>query len=124
MRAYILSLFLLASAPLLQAHHSGALYDLTKTSSVRGSVKSFQWINPHVILLVASEGKDWRFELTSPSRLARAGWDKRLLNNGDAVTIEFNPMRDGSPVGWVRKVTLPSGKVLLFTPQGEDSPQP
>lgn len=114
-------------APWAVAHHSGALYELTKTNSVQGTVKAFHWINPHVILLLSPETKDhdaneWRFELTSPSRLARAGWNKRLLNSGDKLTVEFNPMRDGSKVGWVRKITLSDGKVLVFSPQGEDQP--
>ena len=110
------------------AHHSGALYDLTRTASVKGTVKAFLWTNPHVVLMVTSEakenqpGQEWRFEMTSPGRLTRSGWTKRSLQASDSITVEYNPMRDGSRVGWVRKVTSPEGKVMIFDAQGEDKP--
>ena len=34
------------------AHHSFAMYEPTKTLTFKGTVKSFQWTNPHVILWV------------------------------------------------------------------------
>ena len=35
-----------ASAPAV-AHHSAAMFDMTKTISVNGTVKDFQYTNPH-----------------------------------------------------------------------------
>ena len=114
--------------PALYGHHSGALYDLTKTESVKGTVKTFNWTNPHVILMVITApkskeaGEEWRFEMTSPARLARGGWTKHSVEQGESVTVEFNPMRDGTRVGWVRRITTAGGKILVFDPQGEEKP--
>src|SRR4051794_35604916 len=37
---------LLLTAPAL-AHHSGAMFDRTKEVTIAGTVKDFQWTNPH-----------------------------------------------------------------------------
>ena len=34
------------------AHHSFAMYEPTKTLTFKGTVKSFQWTNPHVVVWV------------------------------------------------------------------------
>ena len=128
MRSKVLCMAICLWMPAAFAHHSGALYDLTRTESVKGSVKMFIWSNPHAILMLTTEpkgkepGTEWRFEMTSPGRLTRAGFTKRTLAPGDSITVDFNPMRDGSRVGWARKVTAADGKVLVFDVQGEEKP--
>ena len=112
----------------LFAHHSGALYDLTKTETVKGTVKAFLWTNPHVVLLLTAEPKgdrpagEWRLEMTNPARLTRAGWTKRSLKPGDVLTVDYNPMRDQAGVGWARKIAFPDGKVLDFEAVGVEKP--
>ena len=34
------------------AHHSFAVYDQTKTQTLKGTVKAFQWTNPHSVLWI------------------------------------------------------------------------
>jgi hypothetical protein len=115
-----LTLFLACAVGTAYAHHSGATYDSTKMVTVKGTVKEFEWRNPHVTILLTTEprgteaAQDWRFEMSSPGNLTRAGWTKRSLAPGDVVTIGCNPMRDGSHSGLAKKVTLPDGKVLTF----------
>jgi len=116
----LLSLCLAFAAGTALGHHSGAMYDSTKMVTVKGTVKDFGWKNPHVTILLTTEphGKEpiqnWRFELSSPGNLTRAGWTKRSMMPGDVVTVACNPMRDGSHSGLAKKVTLPDGKVLSF----------
>jgi hypothetical protein len=102
---------IVASAPAI-AHHSFALYDRTKTLTLTGNVKAFQWTNPHVViwLLVQPEGggevQEWGIETTSPGVLTRSGWTRNSIKAGEHVTVVFNPLRDGSHGGGLNSVTL------------------
>ena len=94
------------------AHHSFAVYDRTKTLTLKGTAKSFQWTNPHCVVwvLVQPEGggepQEWSFETTSPGVLTRGGWTRNSIKPGDRVAVEFNPLRDGSHGGGLNSVTL------------------
>ena len=98
-----------AAAPVL-AHHSGAMFEETKTITVEGVVKQFQYTNPHSWLLVDVKGKDgkvttWGFEAEGPSTLQRAGIRPSVFPAGTKVTMTGRPMRDGSPAAiWVLAV--------------------
>jgi len=111
--------FCIAASALL-AHHSTALYDVSKPVTVRGTVKIFQWSNPHVLAFVVSEPgnsqpqQTWRLEFTSPGNLTRMGHSKRSLNPGDVISATCYQFRDGSLGGLVDKVTLENGRVLDF----------
>jgi hypothetical protein len=105
------------------AHHSFAMYDSAKLLTITGTVKEFQWTNPHAILWVYADpektGKTelWSFELsTSPGPLSRLGWTKHSLGPGDKVAVEMNPLRDGQHGGSLKKATLLStGQVFTTT---------
>jgi Family of unknown function (DUF6152) len=94
------------------AHHSFAVYDRTKTVTIKGTVKTFQWTNPHCVVwvLVQPEGggdpQEWSIETTSPGVLTRDGWTRNSIKPGDKVSVEFNPLRDGSHGGGLNSVTL------------------
>jgi hypothetical protein len=102
------------------AHHSFAMYDSTKLVTITGTVKDFQWTNPHAILWVYSAPDKngatelWSFELsTSPGPLSRLGWTKHSINPGDKVAVDINPLRDDQHGGSLKKVTLlATGQVL------------
>ena len=108
----------LPAAPAL-AHHSFAMFDFSRTLTIHGVVKEFQWTNPHVILWVETEARAgeapvmWSAELTSPGNLTRTGWTKRSLQPGDKVDVDISPLRDGQHGGGFRRVTvLATGQVL------------
>ena len=109
---------LLAGAMLLAAggawaHHSFAMFDQNRQVSITGTVKVFQWTNPHAFIeLEAPDGKLWSVELNSPNNLVRQGWKRTALKPGDKVTVVLNPLRDGQAGGLFNAVTLPDGKVL------------
>jgi hypothetical protein len=107
-----------AGAPAAFAHHSFAMFDFTKVVTITGTVKEFQWTNPHVVLWVnADSGAGepaavWSLELTSPGNLTRTGWDRKVLNPGDKVSVDLNPLRNGNHGGALIKVTnATTGKV-------------
>ena len=98
----------LAMSVTAAAHHSGAMFERDKTITVEGTVKEFQYTNPHSWLLVDVKNADgsvttWGFEAEGPSTLTRAGIRKSDLMPGTEITITGNPMRDGRPAAaWIR----------------------
>jgi hypothetical protein len=106
------------AAPLV-AHHSGAMFDNTKTVELTGTVKEFQWTNPHIWIQVnvdkagAPGGKEeWSVEGGSPNSLSRNGWRKSTFTPGAAVSIRVNPMRDGSHAGNFVGAKFADGKTI------------
>ncbi len=100
-----------------QAHHSFAMFDLTKEVTVSGTVRQFQWTNPHAyIQLVAKDasGRDveWSMEMGAPMYLYARGWRPRTLRAGMRINVKLNPLRNGRPGGVVRDVTDAAGKPI------------
>lgn len=111
----LVSVALCAMTPAL-AHHSFATFDMTKEVKLSGTVREFQWQNPHVwIYLVVSEGsrnQEWEIEGGSLLGLKREGWSRDSFKAGDKVTITIHPKRDGSHGGsYIIGVTA-DGKTL------------
>ena len=110
------------------AHHSFAMYEPTKTLTFKGTVKSFQWTNPHVVvwILVQPEAggapQEWSIETTSPGVLTRTGWTRNSLKAGDRVSVTFNPLRDGSHGGGLNSVTLLDTGQKLVAGFGKEQP--
>ena len=95
------------------AHHSFAMFDQKKIMTLQGTVRQFQWTNPHAFIeLEASGGQHWSIELNSPNNLKRQGWTRVSLKAGDQVTLRMNPLRDGSHGGLFLDVKLPGGRIL------------
>ncbi|MEO8467610.1 MAG: DUF6152 family protein [Gammaproteobacteria bacterium] len=99
------------------AHHSGAMFEPELRITLNGTIRDFQWTNPHAWIQVAvpgADGKstDWSFECGSPNTLSRLGWRPATLKPGDAVAIVANPMKDGTHAGLMYTVTLADGRVL------------
>jgi hypothetical protein len=81
----------------LRAHHSmSAVYDESKTVTVRGSVTKFDWANPHVWVWVETATGNYGVEFASRMELRRSGWTGESLHVGDEVTITGSPSRDRS----------------------------
>jgi hypothetical protein len=87
-----------------QAHHSATMFDDNKIIELSGTVKEFQWKNPHIWIQVMVKGadgtaKEWSVEGGGPNSLSRNGWRPTTFKPGDSVTIRVHPMRDGSAAG-------------------------
>jgi hypothetical protein len=110
----------LGSGPLF-AHHSGAMFDREKIVTIVGTVKEFDYANPHTWLYVVvtdAKGEEtvWAIETEGPSALMRAGIKKSSLMPGDKVTVQTNPLRDGRPAGAWLAVTKEDGTRLMPRP--------
>ena len=115
---------LLMAGVSLQAHHSLAgVYDMKKEAEVAGSVEKVQFVNPHGSLTLAvkeADGtmKDWVFTLGSATALAQRGIGRtgpNALHAGDMISVKFIPARNGSPLGFLKSVTMPDGRVVQIS---------
>lgn len=98
------------------AHHSFAMFDADKKVTVAGTVKEFQWTNPHAfIVMMVSNGdgqlEQWSIEMGGPGGLARQGWVPKTLRPGMNVSVVMHPLREGHG-GQFLAVTLPDGTRL------------
>ena len=102
------------------AHHSFAAFDVTTQKEITGTVKKFDYTNPHtwVWLDVPNDhgGVDtWGFEGMSPNYLGRRGWTRATLKPGDKLTITYRPMKDGEKGGMWISGKRASGEVLMMS---------
>jgi uncharacterized protein DUF6152 len=101
------------------AHHSFSMFDAQQTVTLEGTVKEFEWVNPHSWLRVVVNDKTtgqpavWVLELSSPSRLVTMGLRADSMKAGDAVSVTFHPLRNGSRGGQFIQAVLPGGKKVL-----------
>jgi hypothetical protein len=106
------------------AHHSFAMFDRNKTATIDGTVKEFQFTNPHSWLEVdaveAGATKHYSFEMNNLVGLRRVGWRAKTLVPGDKVKVTMHPMRDGTSAGQLMSVLLPNGQI--FDGQGFKQP--
>ena len=93
------------------AHHSFALFDVTKTVALEGTVKKFEWTNPHswITLEVAGpqrQADEWLIELPPAAVLAREGWNKNFVKVGEKLSVHVNPLKNGGKGGSLESFTL------------------
>ena len=124
-RGVALALAAAAALP-AAAHHSFAMFDATKTMTLEGSVRQFQWTNPHswLYLTVADasgKSEDWPIEMGAPSGMARQGWLPKTLTAGMKVKVQVHPLKDGKPGGQFVQITLPDGKQMGMQIEGPGS---
>ena len=99
------------------AHHSGAMFDSTQTVTLTGTVREFQFTNPHCYIQLTvrnAQGQDeeWSLEMAAPMHLLRLGWRKSSLRPGDRITVRIHPLRNGSKGGQVEQAATADGKPI------------
>jgi hypothetical protein len=107
------------------AHHSYAMFDMTKTIALDATVTQFKWQNPHSFIeadIKVPDGTEhWAIEMTAPNNLVQEGWKRTSVKPGDHVTIYVHPLRSGAKGGSFSGVKLADGSVLGQTTQGKKS---
>jgi len=104
-------------AGIASAHHSDAMFDRERVLELNGTVKEFQFTNPHTWIQVdvkddKGEPVEWSLEWGSPNQLGRRGIRPSSFPAGAAVTIRTNPMRDGTPGGSFIGAKFADGKTI------------
>jgi hypothetical protein len=113
-RFSVLGMVLLASSAL--AHHSSAMFNMQNQSTLTGTVKEFQFTNPHcwIQLLVPANGvaEEWSIQMAAPIQVFQGGWNSHTLKPGDQIKVTFHPMRDGTKGGNFISATGAGGQHL------------
>ncbi len=96
-------------------HHSFAMFDSDHQIKLAGTVKSFEWANPHVYIELDTKGqdgtpKDYTVECANPGILNRIGWKFNMIKPGDQITVIIAPLKTGEPGGLLKQVTLADGR--------------
>ena len=111
----------LAVGPLLvsstvRAHHGANLFDMSKATTLKGTITKFQWGNPHnQIFFDVTDEKGtahWVAYTEPPLVMLERGWSVKSLNAGDQVTVFIFAAKNGATVGNLQKIVLPDGKEL------------
>jgi hypothetical protein len=118
LRFLTLAIFLLVVLIPASAHHGASMFDMKQLITVKGTVASFEWANPHA--MIYADVKDdrgnmqkWLIELRGgPNALTRAGWNKDTLKPGDQVTLIGHPAKNGTNSMRLAKVVLANGQEL------------
>jgi hypothetical protein len=107
---------MLSFAATVEAHHSFAMFDMSKTVSFKGKVKELQWTNPHVWIELTVDEKNgpvtYAFEGAAIAVLKRVGWTKDSIKAGDVVTVVGHPYKNGKPGGSIDHLLLADGRKL------------
>ena len=106
-----------AASPLL-AHHSWPV-DTSRAVTVSGTVTSYEWGNPHVMMgldVKAENGtiEKWNVGGPSTTRMEANGWDKTTLKPGDVITATGYRFSDGQKILRLDKVLMAGGKEMLL----------
>ncbi len=98
--ACLSSLALAVSSVSAQAHHSDAMFDRAQTVLKEGTIKEYQFQNPHtwIVVIVPGEGT-WSFEGRPPGPAAREGLTPDKLAPGTKIAVHVHPLKDGRPGG-------------------------
>ena len=117
-RTIVLAAVVLVAAAPSFAHHAWPV-DRSKEVTVKGTVTSFNWSNPHVMIdleVKTESGKAEKWNVGGPSteRMAGNGWDRNTLEPGDVVTGIGYRFTDGSNVVQLQKIVLANGKEMLL----------
>jgi hypothetical protein len=95
---------MLTATNIAAAHHSRAMFDMSKNVTYRGVVKEYRWQNPHshIVMIVGTDAADqstigtWDIEASSISLMVSQGWKRDTFEPGDPVTIVAHPSRNGT----------------------------
>ena len=116
--ALVVTVALCAVAGPALAHHGTAAFDLGKVVTVKGTVTSFDFSNPHCLVHFdvkndKGETEQWLAELTAPTKLARGGWSRRTLKAGDTVTVSGPVSKSANHTIWTQKFIGPEGPLPI-----------
>jgi hypothetical protein len=89
------------------AHHSISMFDTSQEILIEGTVARFDWVNPHMYLIVETTGPDGKPALIEGEGLGITqalvdGLDRDALKPGTPVVVRANPNRGG----WGKQVRI------------------
>jgi len=118
MRLSAVSILLLPLS--LWAHHSPSMFSGDQ-QTLTGTVRQFQWSNPHSYIQLVVEKDDgteeeWSLEMGANAYLYNLGWRPSTVKTGDRLSVTIQPLRNGSPGGLVLEVRTSDGETVGARP--------
>jgi hypothetical protein len=119
---------LFAVAPLWAHHGLTAIFDNSKKLTLTGTLTEVDWQNPHIVVLIDSKKDDgsvemWKLESNPPAWFKRLGITRNDFAKAIGTTIKVEGLRakDGSPYGYLQKITFSEGNSLELVDQNQKS---
>jgi Family of unknown function (DUF6152) len=116
-RALLATVALLMTVVPILAHHGTATFDTDKEITLKGTVTEWIWANPHCFLKFDAKDdtgtvRNWAVETGNPTDMSTRGWRRNSFKFGDQISVTIQPVKNGAPVGRMRKVVLANGETL------------
>jgi len=113
----VMALGLLVGVTPTFAHHSTAMYNMASPTTVTGTVKRFEWTNPHafIYLEVTDEsGKktEWAIEMMSLNHLKSYGWLHDTVKPGEMISCTGGAAKSGDPAMLASLIKLADGRMI------------
>src|SRR2546423_10689209 len=100
------------------AHHSTAMYDSDHRVTINGTVKKFDWTNPHAFIFVEVKDEktgnmvEWEVEMMSLNHLRSYGWTSKTVKPGDTISCTGAPAKSGAPSMIANRMKLADGREI------------
>jgi hypothetical protein len=121
----LVAALLIAAVPVLAHHAISAEFDSAKPVKFTGTVKSVDWMNPHIYVNIEAKDDAGKTVLYSveggpPNSLFRQGWRKDSLKPGDVVQVTGIRAKkaESNRIGSAR-ILMPDGKTVFARGAGE-----
>ena len=104
------------AAPAL-AHHSTSMYDMNHPVTVTGTVKSFEWTNPHAFIYLEVKDEkgnvtEWEVEMMSLNHLRGYGWTRSTVKPGEVISCTGGAAKSGAPSMISSFMKLADGRMM------------
>jgi Family of unknown function (DUF6152) len=130
-RAVALSLATLLACAVgsVSAHHSYAMFDMQKEVKLEGTVKEYQWTNPHIwiqLLTMDAGGQvvEWAIECNSTKTMSNVGWTRKTLKAGDKISVVIHPLKTSADPGGALVSAVINGRTLTESVVGSRVEEP
>jgi len=105
------------------AHHSDAMFDSGKEVVLNGTVKEFQYTNPHSWIQLVVPGQngpavEWSIETGAPIVLLRAGIKRTSVQPGEKISVRAHPLKSGAAGGSLIDIKKEDGTTLSLRGPG------
>jgi hypothetical protein len=115
--ALVITFGLLAGVTPSFAHHSTAMYNMAAPTTVTGTVKRFEWTNPHAFIYMdVTDDKgnkvEWTIEMMSLNHLKSYGWLHTTVKPGDTITCTGGAAKSGDPAMLSSLIKLADGRMI------------
>jgi hypothetical protein len=102
------------------AHHSFAMFDKEHPVALQGTVKSWEFTNPHswLVMVIMKNGRPTELNVEGASvlTLVRQGFGLHTFVPGEKINVVISPLKNGGLGGAFVKATKSDGTVLTESP--------